>query len=218
MTLNKGDITCIVGPSGSGKSTLIRCLNLLEEFEANYYFENEKIDFNNLDNNQFRQNFGMVFQHFNLFPHMTVLENVMEAPLTVQKRDRALVHKEALKLLKLVGVSDKADEFPNQISGGQKQRVAIARALALNPKILLFDEPTSALDPEMVYEVLNVIKALANEGVTMVIVTHEMSFAREISHKLIFLDKGTVIEEGNTQELFDHPKTERLKSFFEHFK
>lgn len=212
-TFKKGTITSIIGPSGSGKSTLIRCLNHLESFEGSYEYKNQETNTEDFPKTKFRTNFGMVFQHFNLFPHMNVLNNVIEAPVHVQKTSKKLAIENARKLLEKVGLSDKVEQFPNNLSGGQKQRVAIARALALNPEVLLFDEPTSALDPEMVGEVLSVIRQLKTDSLTMVIVTHEMEFAREISDDIIFLDKGEVVECGPPDRIFTAPKTERLKSF-----
>lgn len=213
FNLERGCTTSIVGPSGSGKSTLIRCLNFLESFEGSYLFENAKIHQEIDTINEFRLNFGMVFQHFNLFPHLTVLENIIEAPIHVQKREKDECIKEAKDLLEQVGLSDKVVSYPSQLSGGQKQRVAIARSLAVRPKVLLFDEPTSALDPEMVEEVLGVIRNLKSDSISMVIVSHEMSFVKEVSDVIIFLDKGEFIESGHPDDFFNNPKTTRLKEF-----
>jgi len=213
FSLERGSTTSIIGPSGSGKSTLIRCLNLLEDFEGKYSFENTSIDSGINKINEFRLNFGMVFQHFNLFPHLTVLENIIEAPIHVQGRKKDECIREAKELLDRVGLTDKTKCFPSQLSGGQKQRVAIARSLAIKPKVLLFDEPTSALDPEMVEEVLGVIRSLKSDSISMVIVSHEMSFVKEISDVIIFLDKGEFIESGHPDDIFNNPKTDRMKEF-----
>ncbi len=216
--LEKGRTTSIIGPSGSGKSTLIRCLNLLEDFQGKYCFENTSIDMDFKKINEFRLNFGMVFQHFNLFPHLTVLENIIEAPVHVQGRKKAECISEAKALLSRVDLIDKVSSYPSQLSGGQKQRVAIARSLAINPKVLLFDEPTSALDPEMVEEVLGVIRGLKSNLISMVIVSHEMSFVKEISDVIIFLDKGEIIESGPPDQIFNNPKSPRLKEFLANVK
>lgn len=208
------EVVVLIGASGSGKSTLLRCINFLEKAEqGEIWLEGEKIDRKEADLNQVRQEVGMVFQHFNLFPHMTVLGNVMEAPVMVRGIDRQQAEQEARELLDKVGLADKADTYPNQLSGGQKQRVAIARALAMNPKIMLFDEPTSALDPELVGEVLAVMKDLASEGMTMVVVTHEMGFAREVADRVVYLDEGWIIETGMPEAIFSNPHHERTRSF-----
>lgn len=214
LQVTEGEVVCLIGPSGSGKSTLLRCLNMLEEVTSGEVVVN---DFNLTDKkndiNKIRENIGMVFQHFNLFPHLTVLENITLAPVDLKKATPQQAKDKALQLLDRVGLKDKANENPAKLSGGQKQRVAIARALAMNPDIMLFDEPTSALDPEMVGEVLNVIKQLAQEGMTMVIVTHEMGFAREVADRVIFMDNGYIVEEGTPQEIFGNPQNERTQDF-----
>lgn len=214
LQVTEGEVVCLIGPSGSGKSTLLRCLNMLEEVTSGEVVVN---DFNLTDKksdiNKIRENIGMVFQHFNLFPHLTVLENITLAPVDLKKATPQQAKDKALQLLDRVGLKDKANENPSKLSGGQKQRVAIARALAMNPDIMLFDEPTSALDPEMVGEVLNVIKQLAQEGMTMVIVTHEMGFAREVADRVIFMDNGYIVEEGTPQEIFGNPQNERTQDF-----
>ncbi len=214
VEINKGDVICVIGPSGSGKSTFLRCLNLLEKpTGGSIVFEGNDLTDKKVDLNLHRQKMGMVFQQFNLFPHMTVLENMTCAPMMLKKMPREQAEALALDLLGRVGLADRADSYPNQLSGGQKQRVAIVRALCMEPDVMLFDEPTSALDPEMVGEVLDVMKKLAKEGMTMVVVTHEMGFAREVSNRVLFLDEGYIIEEGTPAELFDNPKSERLQSF-----
>ena len=214
VTINKGDVVCVIGPSGSGKSTFLRCLNLLEQpTGGNIIFEGEDLTDKKVDINLHRQKMGMVFQQFNLFPHMSVLENLICAPVMLKKMTKADAEKKAMELLKRVGLDDRANSYPNQLSGGQKQRVAIVRALCMEPDVMLFDEPTSALDPEMVGEVLDVMKELAKEGMTMVVVTHEMGFAREVSNRVLFLDDGVIAEEGSPDEVFNHPKCERLQSF-----
>ena len=212
--ITPGECVVVIGPSGSGKSTFLRCLNRLEE-PTKGSIKIDGVDLMSADTNidKFRQSVGMVFQHFNLFPHMTILDNVTLAPVQLGLMNKADAEKKAHELLKSVGVDDKAGNFPPQLSGGQKQRVAIARSLALNPHVMLFDEPTSALDPEMVGEVLDVMKRLAEGGMTMVVVTHEMGFAREVADRVIFMDGGNIIEEGTPQEIFDHPQNERTKSF-----
>ena len=212
--IKKGEVVVVIGPSGSGKSTLLRSLNLLEmPTEGKIFFEDIDITDKKTDINTHRQKMGMVFQHFNLFPHMTVLKNMILAPIKLLKKEKAAATEKAMELLKIVGLDDRADAYPNQLSGGQKQRVAIVRALCMEPDVMLFDEPTSALDPEMVGEVLDVMKKLANEGMTMVCVTHEMGFAREVASRVIFMDEGKIIEEGTPEEIFDSPKSERLQSF-----
>jgi glutamine transport system ATP-binding protein len=216
MQVREGEVVCVIGPSGSGKSTFLRCMNMLEEITAGeVVVDDYKLGDKNVDINKVRENIGMVFQHFNLFPHMTVLKNIMFAPTELGKQTKAEARETAMKLLDRVGLADKADALPGQLSGGQKQRVAIARALAMNPDIMLFDEPTSALDPEMVGEVLGVMKDLAREGMTMMIVTHEMGFAREVSDRVVFMDGGYIVEEGTPQEVFGNPKNERTISFLE---
>lgn len=212
--IKKGEVVVVIGPSGSGKSTLLRSLNLLEvPTDGKIYFEDVDITDKKTDINVHRQKMGMVFQHFNLFPHMTVLKNMTLAPMKLLKKDKAAATEKAMELLKIVGLDDRAEAYPNQLSGGQKQRVAIVRALCMEPDVMLFDEPTSALDPEMVGEVLDVMKKLANEGMTMVCVTHEMGFAREVASRVIFMDEGKIIEEGTPEDIFDNPKSERLQSF-----
>lgn len=212
--IEEQEVVCVIGPSGSGKSTFLRCLNLLEEpTGGEVYLDGERINAPGVDIDKIRERLGMVFQNFNLFPHMTVLDNVTLAPIKVKGKNKAEAEESALKILETVGLSDKATSFPASLSGGQKQRVAIARALAMEPEVMLFDEPTSALDPEMVGEVLNVMKKLAEEGMTMVIVTHEMGFAREVADRVLFIDQGVVMEQGTPEELFGSPKNERTKSF-----
>ncbi len=213
-TIQDQEVVCVIGPSGSGKSTFLRCLNLLETPTSGVITINgvEITDPKN-DVNKIRENLGMVFQRFNLFPHMNVLDNITLAPIKVKGMNKAEAEKAAMELLKKVGLVDKANAYPDNLSGGQQQRVAIARALAMQPAIMLFDEPTSALDPEMVGEVLNVIRDLAQEGMTMVIVTHEMGFAREVADRVLFIDGGKVLEQGTPQELFQNPQQERTKSF-----
>ena len=216
MEVQEGEVVCVIGPSGSGKSTFLRCLNLLEEITAGtVVVDDHDLSSKNSDINKIRENIGMVFQHFNLFPHMTVLKNITFAPVELKKSTPAEAEKQALLLLERVGLADKANAFPASLSGGQKQRVAIARALAMNPDIMLFDEPTSALDPEMVGEVLGVMQDLAREGMTMIIVTHEMGFAREVGNRVIFMDGGYIVEEGTPEEVFGNPKHERTISFLE---
>ena len=216
LEVKKGEVVAIIGPSGSGKSTLLRSLNLLEEPTAGeIYFEGVELSSKKVDINRHRQKMGMVFQHFNLFPHKTVLENIMMAPVTLKLKTPREAQAQALKLLERVGLADKKDEYPNMLSGGQKQRIAIVRALAMEPEVMLFDEPTSALDPEMVGEVLEVMRELAVGGMTMVVVTHEMGFAREVGSRVLFIDHGKLCEEGTPEEIFDHPKSPRLQSFLE---
>ena len=213
-SIKKGEVVVIIGPSGSGKSTFLRSLNLLEKpTSGNIYFENVDITSPQNDINKLRQKMGMVFQHFNLFPNMTVLKNMTLAPIKLLKQSTQAAEENAIALLRKVGLEDRGSAYPSQLSGGQKQRIAIVRALAMNPDVLLFDEPTSALDPEMVGEVLDVMKKLAQDGMTMVCVTHEMAFAREVATRVIFMDDGKIIEENTPNELFDHPASDRLKSF-----
>jgi len=216
LNINKGEIVAIIGPSGSGKSTFLRCMNLLEvPTLGDIYINNVKITDKKADVMKLRQNVGMVFQHFNLFPHMTVMENMIYAPVKVKKIPKKEAQEKAMKLLKQVGLSEKANVYPVTLSGGQKQRVAIARALAMDPEVILFDEPTSALDPEMVKEVLNVIKDLAGTGITMVLVTHEMGFAREVADRICFLDQGKLIEDSKPDIFFSNPKSDRAREFLE---
>jgi len=213
-TIHQGEVVTIIGPSGSGKSTFLRCLNLLEKpTEGKIYIKDQEITDPKVNILEVRKHIGMVFQQFNLFPHMTVLENVTYAPQKVKKLAKGEVEKNAKDLLAKVGLSDKVDSYPSQLSGGQKQRVAIARALAMEPEIMLFDEPTSALDPEMVKEVLDVIKDLAETGMTMVIVTHEMNFAKEVADRVIFIDDGVILEDAEPHQFFNEPKSERAKDF-----
>lgn len=210
----KGEVVCVIGPSGSGKSTFLRCLNKLEEpTGGTILIEGVDITDPNTDINVVRQEVGMVFQRFNLFPHMTVMDNICLAPLQVRQEQPAVVQQRANQLLQKVGLQDKAQAYPAQLSGGQQQRVAIARALAMQPRIMLFDEPTSALDPEMINEVLDVIKALANEGMTMVVVTHEMGFAREVADRVIFMDEGRIVEEGTPAAIFSQARNQRTVAF-----
>ena len=214
IDIHKGDVVCVIGASGSGKSTFLRCLNLLEQpTGGSIYFEGADLTDKKVDLNLHRQKMGMVFQQFNLFPHMSILENLTCAPVMLKKATPEQAKAKAMELLARVGLADRADSYPNQLSGGQKQRVAIVRALCMEPDVMLFDEPTSALDPEMVGEVLDVMKELAKEGMTMVVVTHEMGFAREVSNRVIFLDDGVIAEEGTPSEIFEHPQCERLQSF-----
>ena len=214
VTINKGDVVCVIGPSGSGKSTFLRCLNMLEKpTSGKIIFDGEDLAAPKANLNLHRQKMGMVFQQFNLFPHMTVLENLTCAPMMLKKVPKAEAEAKALDLLGRVGLADRANSYPNKLSGGQKQRVAIVRALCMDPDVMLFDEPTSALDPEMVGEVLDVMKTLAKKGLTMVVVTHEMGFAREVSNRVLFLDDGVIAEEGTPDEIFGNPQCERLQSF-----
>ncbi|MGX1194454.1 polar amino acid transport system ATP-binding protein [Metabacillus sp. SLBN-84] len=214
MKVGESDVVCLIGSSGSGKSTLLRCLNFLEKKDNGKIIINgEEVTQATHDINEVRQKVGMVFQHFQLFPHKTVIENIMEAPLMVKKMKKNQAEAEARALLEKVGLSDKADVYPNKLSGGQKQRVAIARALAMKPEIMLFDEPTSALDPELVGEVLATMKELAEEGMTMVVVTHEMQFAREVADWIVYMNEGRVVEIGHPEEFFSNPKEERTKEF-----
>ena len=212
--IDKGECVCVIGPSGSGKSTFLRCLNLLETpTKGDIVIDDMHLTEKNFDVDAMRKRVGMVFQHFNLFPHQTILENVTLAPIRHKMMTEEQAKEKAMELLNRVGVGDKADNYPAQLSGGQKQRVAIARSLALSPEVMLFDEPTSALDPEMVGEVLEVMKQLAKEGMTMVVVTHEMGFAREVANRVFFMDGGGILEEGTPEQIFDHPQEERTKTF-----
>ena len=212
--IGKGECVCVIGASGSGKSTFLRCLNLLETpTKGEIIIGGTNLMDKNLDVDDLRKRVGMVFQHFNLFPHLTILENVTLAPIRHKMYSEKEAREKAMELLNRVGVGDKADNYPAQLSGGQKQRVAIARSLALSPEVMLFDEPTSALDPEMVGEVLEVMKQLAQEGMTMVVVTHEMGFAKEVADRVLFMDGGVILEEGTPEQIFDHPKEERTKTF-----
>ena len=212
--IDKGECVCVIGPSGSGKSTFLRCLNLLETpTKGDIVIDDMHLTEKDFDVDAMRKRVGMVFQHFNLFPHLTILENVTLAPIRHKMMTEEQAKEKAMELLNRVGVGDKADTYPAQLSGGQKQRVAIARSLALSPEVMLFDEPTSALDPEMVGEVLEVMKQLAQEGMTMVVVTHEMGFAREVANRVFFMDGGGILEEGTPEQIFDHPQEERTKAF-----
>ena len=212
--IKKGEIISIIGPSGSGKSTFLRCINKLEEPSSGHiYIDGMDLMDKNTDINKIRERVGMVFQHFNLFPDMTVLDNLTLSPIMVKKESKEEAEKYALSLLEKVGLSDKANSYPTQLSGGQKQRIAIARALAMKPEVILFDEPTSALDPEMIKEVLDVMRDLAKEGMTMLIVTHEMGFARNVGNRILFMDKGEIIEDCSPKEFFENPTNERIKDF-----
>jgi len=212
--INRGEVVVVIGPSGSGKSTFLRCLNLLEiPTFGHILFNGVDITDPKIDINLHRQKMGMVFQHFNLFPHMTVLKNMTAAPIRLLKNSKGQAEEQAMALLKRVGLEDRANAYPSQLSGGQKQRIAIIRALCMNPDVMLFDEPTSALDPEMVGEVLDVMKQLAREGMTMVVVTHEMGFAKEVASRVIFMDEGKIVEENEPVSMFENPQSERLKSF-----
>lgn len=214
VTIEKGECVVVIGPSGSGKSTFLRCLNRLEEPDGGEIdIEGTDLLSPHTDINEMRQRIGMVFQHFNLFPHKTILENVTLAPIKLKKMSQKEAEDAALDLLRRVGIEDKASVYPSTLSGGQKQRVAIARSLAMNPQVMLFDEPTSALDPEMVGEVLDVMKNLAKEGMTMVVVTHEMGFAKEVANRVLFMADGVILEEGTPEEIFEHPQHERTKAF-----
>ena len=216
LKIEKGEVVTLIGPSGSGKSTILRCMNLLERpTKGQVFIEGTEITAPKIDIQSIRKDIGMVFQHFNLFPHMTVMENMTYAPVKVNKMSKTDAEAKAMELLKLVGLIEKAQTYPGKLSGGQKQRIAIARALAMEPKIMLFDEPTSALDPEMVKEVLEVIKNLAHTGITMTLVTHEMGFAREVADRICFIDDGQILEDAPPDEFFANPKTERAKSFLE---
>ena len=214
VDIAKSEVLVVIGPSGSGKSTFLRCLNLLERpTGGSVVFEGTDITAPRVNINLYRRRMGMVFQHFNLFPHMTVLKNLTLGPTELLKKSQAEADKKAMQLLERVGLSDRADAYPSQLSGGQKQRIAIVRALCMEPDVMLFDEPTSALDPEMVGEVLDVMKELAKMGMTMVVVTHEMGFAREVADRVLFMDEGVIVEQGTPEEIFDHPQSERLQSF-----
>ncbi len=213
-TIKKGEVVVVIGPSGSGKSTFLRCLNKLEDITSGHIiFEGTDITDKNVDISIHRQKMGMVFQHFNLFPHLTILENITIAPIKVKNIDKETIEKEAMHLLSLVGLEEKANAYPSSLSGGQKQRIAIVRALAMKPDVMLFDEPTSALDPEMVGEVLEVMKNLAKEGMTMVVVTHEMGFAKEVGTRVIFMDGGNICEENTPENIFNNPKHPRTQEF-----
>ena len=212
--IDEGEVVVVIGPSGSGKSTFLRCLNLLEKPDSGeIWVDNQQINVSGVNKNQVRQKMGMVFQHFNLFPHLTVKKNITLAPVKLKKFTKDEADKKANELLKIVGLEEKADAFPKSLSGGQQQRIAIARALAMEPEIMLFDEPTSALDPEMVGEVLEVMKNLAKSGMTMVVVTHEMGFAREVASRILFMDEGQILERGTPEEIFENPKNDRTKEF-----
>ncbi|MBE6660980.1 MAG: amino acid ABC transporter ATP-binding protein [Ruminococcaceae bacterium] len=214
VDIYKGDVVCVIGASGSGKSTFLRCLNLLEKpTSGSILFDGEDLTQAKVDLNLHRQKMGMVFQQFNLFPHLTILQNLTLAPMMLKKIPRAQAEEKAMALLARVGLDDRAASYPNQLSGGQKQRVAIVRALCMEPEVMLFDEPTSALDPEMVGEVLDVMKELAEDGMTMVVVTHEMGFAREVADRILFIDQGIILEEGSPEEFFGNPKMPRTKDF-----
>ena len=214
LDIRKGEVVAIIGPSGSGKSTLLRSLNLLEQPTSGaIFFDGVDLADKSVDINLHRQKMGMVFQHFNLFPHKTVLQNITMAPVTLKKKTAAAAREQAMALLARIGLSDKANEYPNMLSGGQKQRIAIVRALAMDPEVMLFDEPTSALDPEMVGEVLDLMRDLARDGMTMAVVTHEMGFAREVADRVVFMADGKILEEGTPADIFDHPKDPRLQDF-----
>ena len=212
--IKKGEVVCVIGPSGGGKSTFLRCLNLLETpTEGKIYFKGNDLTDKRTNINRFRQDMGMVFQHFNLFPHMTVLKNMTLAPIKLKKMDPRVAEEEAMRLLDRVGLVDKANAYPSTLSGGQKQRIAIVRALCMKPEVLLFDEPTSALDPEMIGEVLEVMKELADEGMTLAVVTHEMGFAMKVATRVLFVDQGKIVEDGTPSEIFNSPKSDRLVDF-----
>ena len=214
VDINKGDVVCVIGASGSGKSTFLRCLNMLElPSDGKIFFDGVDLTASKTNLNLHRQKMGMVFQQFNLFPHLTILNNLTLAPILLKKCSKEEAETKAMELLERVGLADRANDFPGQLSGGQKQRVAIVRALCMDPDMMLFDEPTSALDPEMVGEVLDVMKTLAKKGMTMVVVTHEMGFAREVSNRVLFLDDGVIAEDGTPEEVFGNPKCERLQTF-----
>ena len=217
--IHRGEVVVIVGPSGSGKSTFLRSLNLLEvPDQGHIYFEGVDITDKHVDINKHRQKMGMVFQHFNLFPHKTIKENITLAPIKLLGKSKEEADKRAMELLERVGLAEKADSYPSQLSGGQKQRIAIVRSLAMDPDVILFDEPTSALDPQMVGEVLDVMKALAQEGLTMIVVTHEMAFAKEVSSHVVFMADGVIAEEGSPQDIFENPKEERTREFLSRFR
>ncbi len=212
--IDDGEVVVVIGPSGSGKSTFLRCLNLLEKPQSGeVWIDDQQINAHGVNKNHIREKMGMVFQHFNLFPHLTVRKNITLAPVKLKKMTQAEADKKADELLKIVGLEDKANVYPKQLSGGQQQRIAIARSLAMEPDIMLFDEPTSALDPEMVGEVLDVMKNLAKSGMTMVVVTHEMGFAREVGSRILFMDEGEIIEQGTPQDIFDNPQNDRTREF-----
>ena len=214
VDIGKSEVLVVIGPSGSGKSTFLRCLNLLERpTGGSVVFEGTDLTAPRTNINLYRRRMGMVFQHFNLFPHMTVLKNLTLGPTQLLKKSQSDADKKAMQLLERVGLADRADAYPSQLSGGQKQRIAIVRALCMEPDVMLFDEPTSALDPEMVGEVLDVMKELAKVGMTMVVVTHEMGFAREVADRVLFMDEGVIVEQGTPEQIFDHPQSDRLKSF-----
>ena len=214
LSVKKGEVVAIIGPSGSGKSTLLRCLNLLEQpTSGTIYFKDVALNGKKVNLDLHRREMGMVFQHFNLFPHMTVKKNITLAPVKLGLKSQAEADEQAMALLERIGLADKANEYPAMLSGGQKQRIAIVRALAMSPQVMLFDEPTSALDPEMVGEVLDLMRDLAKDGMTMVVVTHEMGFAREVADRVVFMSEGAIIEEGSPADIFDHPQSERLQSF-----
>ena len=216
LEVQEGEVVCLIGPSGSGKSTFLRCMNHLEEINGGtIIIDGYDLTDTSLDINKVRENIGMVFQHFNLFPHLTILENITLAPIELKKLTKEEARQKAFDLLKTVGLREKADAYPSSLSGGQKQRVAIARALAMSPDIMLFDEPTSALDPEMVGDVLAVMQQLAKEGMTMIVVTHEMGFAKEVADRVVFMDGGLIVEEGKPEEVFNQPKNERTKNFLD---
>lgn len=216
LEVQEGEVVCLIGPSGSGKSTFLRCMNHLEEINGGtIIIDGYDLTDTSLDINKVRENIGMVFQHFNLFPHLTILENITLAPIELKKLTKEEAHQKAFDLLETVGLREKADAYPSSLSGGQKQRVAIARALAMSPDIMLFDEPTSALDPEMVGDVLAVMQQLAKEGMTMIVVTHEMGFAKEVADRVVFMDGGLIVEEGKPEEVFNQPKNERTKNFLD---
>lgn len=216
VSIREGDVVCIIGPSGSGKSTFLRCLNQLEEATSgDIIIDGANLTDKSTNINKIRQHIGMVFQHFNLFPHLSIMENIVLAPTDLGRLSKEEAKEKALKLLDSVGLADKKDSYPESLSGGQKQRVAIARALAMNPDIMLFDEPTSALDPEMVGDVLNVMKKLAKQGMTMVIVTHEMGFAKEVANRVMFIDDGNFLEDGTPEQIFSNPQNERTKDFLD---
>ncbi|MFD1899047.1 amino acid ABC transporter ATP-binding protein [Enterococcus termitis] len=216
VSIQEGDVVCVIGPSGSGKSTFLRCLNQLEEATSgDIIIDGANLTDKNTNINKIRQHIGMVFQHFNLFPHLSIMENITLAPTDLGRLSKQEAEEKAIKLLETVGLADKKDSYPESLSGGQKQRVAIARALAMNPDIMLFDEPTSALDPEMVGDVLNVMKKLAKQGMTMVIVTHEMGFAKEVANRVMFIDGGNFLEDGSPEQIFENPQNERTKDFLD---